>query len=372
MAYYCRVERDSVYSVKTCNGTGDQTLRRGGNRLTSFLITFPRIVLAETVTHRMCHDTWGYEEVCFSDRTTDVSVSKNSASSRAIPLWKMIQKVMDDPYVPDRFSVNGSGMQGRGWLEGADHELAVTYWLDARDTAVTMTTRLLTVPDRERLMGQLPQLGRLERYIFADRHGGLPFAAPSLSVHKQDVNRLLEPWAWVTQVVTSSRWDNFFALRCDRAAHPAFQKIARMMFLARRKSTPRALTYGGWHLPFVPQAEQDAFRWEPSLPCVDLPDLLKFSAARCAWTSYENSDRESTPEKMLATYERLFGGRPVHASPLEHQATPMPEDYQGYTPQMCSNLSGWLQARKLIPAECVTRYDPPEEEVVSWGLEDAV
>jgi len=96
----------------------------------------------------------------------------------------------------------------------------------------------------------------------------------NIGIHKQHANRLLEPWMWVTQVVTSSRWDNFFALRCHKAAHPAFQKIARMMFLARRKSTPQVLDYCQWHLPFVPIKEQMAFEWVPQVG-MNVPDLLK-------------------------------------------------------------------------------------------------
>ena len=51
-----------------------------GNRLTSLLVTFPRIILAETNTHRM--------------------LSKNTSSSRAIPFKKMVESVQNDPFVP--------------------------------------------------------------------------------------------------------------------------------------------------------------------------------------------------------------------------------------------------------------------------------
>lgn len=346
MAYECRIERDSTSPR--------------GDRLTTFVITFPRIVLAETVTHRMVDDTWGVE---FAERSTTDDVSKNSASSRAIPLARMVQKVFDDPYVPERFSANGKGMQGHGWLEGKDHKLAVHQWLAARRDAAFRALMLTSIPDRipiiEGLRGEAKQ-----RLGWCSHEKG-----PSVSVHKQDVNRLLEPWLWVTQVVTSSRWDNFFALRCHEAAHPALRHIARLMFLARRKSRPEELEHGQWHLPFVPHSQQKTFEWSPPAFSIlesadDLPDLIKHSTARCAWISYEDHDRDGSPEAMLRTFARLFRDVPKHASPCEHQATPRPPGLNTHA----SNLVGWIQARKLIPLEAITDYDPTPEEIASWGL----
>ena len=51
-----------------------------GDRLTSVLVTFPRIILSEINTHRM--------------------LSKNTSSSRAIPFKKMVEAVQNDPFIP--------------------------------------------------------------------------------------------------------------------------------------------------------------------------------------------------------------------------------------------------------------------------------
>lgn len=315
MGYECGVERDSCHED-------------GSNRATTFVITFPRIVLAEFVTHRLNKDTWG--ELSWCDRTTDESISKNSASSRATPFAKMVEKVNADPFMPF-WTANQKGMQG-GETDQRQRELADEGWLAARDKIVHIAERLHDV-----------------------------------GIHKQDVNRLLEPWMWVTQVVTSSRWDNFFALRCHHAAHPAFRHIARMMFLARRKSVPTKMKFGQWHLPFVSEEEQEKFYWDPFANGPEIPDLIKFSAARCAWISYSNHDKESTPEAMLRTWDRLFAEIPVHASPVEHQLTPFKgEGYISYE-QYRSNITGWIQARKLIPHEEIRDYNPSDEEVASWG-----
>lgn len=326
--YAARVEKDSIAP--------------DGQRLTTFVISFPRIVLAETVTHRVNSDIWG--EMSWCERTTTVDISKNSASSRAIPFPKMLERIKEDPYMPV-WTLNQKGMQG-GFIDDQQQiDTCNAVWLAARDEMINRAQQLHTN-----------------------------------SVHKQDCNRLLEPWAWITQVVTSSRWDNFFALRCHHAAHPAFRHVARMMYLMRRKSTPKPLQYGQWHLPFVPDDQMCGFEFKPQYgnsydpryheSVEGLPDLIKFSAARCAWVSYENHDKDGTPEALLATWKRLFAEIPIHASPVEHQATPIPLGHIHLSGMDLwhSNLKGWVQARKLLKYEEITKYEPSEEEITSWQM----
>lgn len=329
MPYYCRVEEHtrSCYSSKEA---------------LTFVITFPRIVLAEVVTHRVNADGMWDVDISVSERTTTPDISKNSASSRAIPFEKMVKKVREDPFMPF-WTLNQKGMQGNGMTDAEAVKVANREWLDARDDMVNRA-----------------------------------FHLNAMGVHKQDVNRLLEPWMWVTQVVTSSRWDNFFALRCHKDAHPAFQRIARMMYLAKRKSEARPLEPGEWHLPFVSAEEKKNFRWVPEWikvhyplpedPAFDVPLPIKKSAARCAWSSYENHDKDGSDEAHLKTWDRLLSGIPVHSSPSEHQLTPL---HPAWTTQRCliSNITGFLQARKLIRQEEIVEYNPSDEEVASWGIE---
>ncbi len=326
--YECRVEKDSISPE--------------GKRLVTFVITFPRSVLAEVVTHRVVSDTWGDFECAITERTTTKDISKNSASSRAIPFTRMLDRVQNDPYIP-QWTLNQKGMQGGFATDQDDILSANNIWLAGRNQMIEYAKQL-----------------------------------SNIGVHKQDCNRLLEPWGWVTQVITSSRWNNFFALRCHKAAHPAFQKIARMMYLTMHKSTPKKLMYGEWHLPFIKDEESNSFAWYPGYGNTyfkeGIPDLVKFSAARCAWTSYENHDKDGTPEAMQSTWERLFAEPPIHASPCEHQATPLPVQEYGNNnhttwPKWQSNLQGWIQARKLLHMEEVTEYNPSDEEIKSWGLE---
>src|SRR5687768_15137639 len=86
-------------------------------------ITFPRFVLAEFNTHRM--------------------FSRNSASSRAIPVAKQLRRVLEDPFIPERFGINQSGMQSFTFHEGEKHERAVILWLDARDKAAASALSML-------------------------------------------------------------------------------------------------------------------------------------------------------------------------------------------------------------------------------------
>jgi len=327
-----------------------------GNRLVTAELEFPRVVLAEVLTHRCSYDSWGYEE--WGERTKTRDISKNSASSRTIPLHRMIKMVMDDPYIPEKFSKNGPGMQAAGWLDGISHDRARSRWLDARDNAIIQAIAMLNEVDRATCFAKVPDVAR----FYADVNA---IVAPEFSVHKQDVNRLLEPWGWVKQIVTATEWPNFFALRCDRAAHPAFAKVARMLYLAYRKSTPTPVPEGEWHLPYVSAWEQQN---------LSLDQQKDISAARCAWVSYWPPDAvegEATDyEKVKRTVNKLTTSRPGHFSPFEHQASPMSTYQEHYHPEWRSNLKGWLQLRKLMPEECATEYNPSEEEIASWGLGD--
>jgi hypothetical protein len=202
----------------------------------------------------------------------------------------------------------------------------------------------------------------------------------ALGIHKQDCNRLLEPFAWTTQILTMTRPDNFFALRTHRAADPHFRTIARMMYLAMIDAVPDRLDYGEWHLPFTPRSTHPAsgrslpFSWvayldKDSRLIGELPPQIKVSAARCAWVSYENHDKDASYEACERTFSRLLAEIPVHASPVEHQLTPLRKETAEKFPNLISNCKGWLQARKLIAHENVEVFSPAPEEVASWREE---
>lgn len=321
--YSCRVERFS------------REVGKPENKAITWVIRFPRRVLAETVTHRLTSDTWGEWEVSCTERTATEDVSKNSASSRAIPFTRMLQDVRDDPFMP-QWTKNQKGMQGDPLDEPAIRDRANSAWRDALTDMIGHAQYLST-----------------------------------LGVHKQDCNRLLEPFAWTTQVLTMTRPDNFFALRTHQAADPHFRTIARMMYLAMIDSTPEELSYGQWHLPFIPPNLARNYRWEPPLDHDGkligvMPSMIQHSTARCAWVSYNNHDQDAGTTAMEATYGRLLAEVPVHASPVEHQLTPMPLGLDLRHQHLISNCKGWLQARKLIPLERIDKFTPSEGDVSRW------
>ena len=253
-----------------------------GQRLTTLEVTIPRVVLSEFNTHR--------------------AFSRNSASSRAIPVAKMLERVQTDPYIPRNFSLNTKGMSAKEYITVADpgYPDAVAWWLSNRDNAVQ---------------------GALE---------GI-----KMNLHKQVVNRLLEPWMWQTIIVSSTDWDNFFDLRLAKddldnpLADIAIFDGALQMFKAIEKSVPSILSWNEWHLPLT------GFDGDGSL---SNEQLRRVSVARCARVSYLTHDGVRDIEADLKLFNRLLQSK--HMSPFEHVAHPALGRH--------GNFEGWEQYRQLV------------------------
>lgn len=255
-------------------------------RLTTFEVTFPRFILAEFNTHRI--------------------LSKNSASSRAIPTEKIIARVQDEPFIPD-FAKRVKGMGVGEMLNPLEQAKAQEVWLAARDAAV-YSAQLLNEMD----------------------------------VDKSRMNRLLEPFMWHTVIVTGTEWENFFSLRTHKDAQPEFRIIAEMMESFHAAFEPRSVWKGEWHLPLVHHDEIDHD---------NLGFWLGVSAGRCARVSYDRHNDSEDPQASWDRADALL--RAGHMSPFEHQGTPMMQSHQKReNPWSWSgNLFGWTQYRKLIPNE---------------------
>jgi thymidylate synthase ThyX len=291
------------------------SLSPDGVRLTTFEVTMPRIVLAEFNTHRM--------------------FSRNSASSRAIPVEKMIARVMEDPYIPTSWGKNQKGMQAAEELTGAAAEEARSLWLKGRDEAVFRAQSLL-----------------------------------SMDIHKQLTNRLLEPFMYHTCLVTATEWSNFFHLRNNAQAHPDIQIPARMMQELYEKNEPEKLNYDEWHLPLIQSDEfvlsDQSPEWNEPIgsACTLLTNAaaIKISAGRCARISYLTHDGKRDHQADIELHDRLLTSG--HMSPFEHVATPLDRSNVGHLemssvllnaerkPERWSgNFRGWVQYRKTIPFE---------------------
>lgn len=291
------------------------SLSSGGTRLTSFILRFPRIVLAEFNTHRV--------------------LSRNSASSRAIPYPTMLDMVVSDPFIPIRFQKHHSGMQGDSYLEGDEEKLAIEYWLKARDAAVETSKNLTFLSDDV-------DLNRVLSMTKAE------FDECAI-VTKQNSNRLLEPFLWHTVIATGTNWENFFALRAHPAAEIHIDELAKRMLEVYNDHSPKQLKEGEWHIPFGDSIDEDRiFKLNEDTKedtQEDTQDIkIKIATARCARVSYLNFEGKDDYFSDIKLYNNLLSMG--HMSPFEHCARVA----SGYIPR--SNFAGnWVQLRKMLPNE---------------------
>lgn len=263
-----------------------------GARLTTIEVTFHRFVLAEFNTHRV--------------------FSRNSASSRAIPFSKQVARVMESPAIPVEFPREQRGMQGGDLLEGDELFDAQEEWLRARSSAVQHAT------------------------VLAD-----------MGVHKSVVNRLLEPFMWHTVIVTATDWQGFWDQRVSPLAQPEIRVAAEaMLYDAYEKSEPTLVQHGEWHLPYIDgyDVEEARSRFEPHEVT---ENLKRICCARCARVSYLTHDGKRDFDKDLELFWRLVKATPMHASPLEHVATPV----RDIDIRPKGNFRGWAQFRHPIEAQ---------------------
>ena len=280
-----------------------------GNRMTTFILEYPRFCHSEVMTHRM--------------------FSKNAASSRAIPIEKMIQQVIDNPAMPVWWGKNQSGMQANEELDDlnkkhkleswhevsySDKEIAMIQWYKARDSAVEQAKKL-----------------------------------NELGLHKQVVNRVLEPFFNIRIILSGTEFENFFALRVHKDAQPELQVLANLMLEQYNKSEPKKLQTGEWHIPFGDKINEDKII--DIIKKYQLPNSIhvvkekineikkKIAISRCARVSYFNYEGKDDYEADIKLCDRLFGSIPRHLSPTEHVAMAMDNsDFIG-------NFRGFKQQR---------------------------
>lgn len=266
------------------------SISKAGVRLTTLQLRFPRFLLPEFNTHRV--------------------FSRNASSSRAIPVAKLAQLSLDTMYEPLFYGLNQPGMQSKEEsLTGEALEEAKAIWRNMAETCVAGATRLA-----------------------------------ELGLHKQWSNRPVEWLGHIQVIVTATEWNNFMELRDHADAQPEIRVLAaeikRQMYMSAPVVRERnRLHESGWHLPYVTQDERRRYADEPLF-------LAKLSSARCARVSYLLTDGTvPSAEKDIALYDRLVGSRPLHASPVEHSAYPLP-----LPTQRSNNFVGWRQYRELVEA----------------------
>lgn len=252
------------------------SITEDGHRLTTFQLKFWRAILPEITRHR-----------CFSFCVR---------SSRANPTANIIKQVDTEPWGPVEFGSNQKGMTAGKPLEGTDLEQAEFQWKLAAGQAVLTANALL-----------------------------------DLNVHKQVVNRVLEPYTYSDMVLAGTDFDNFFKLREAPDAQPEIRELAVAMHKALDNSEPKLLQKGEWHLPYITSSDR-------KMATVD--ELCKVSCARCARVSYKAFDGTSSIQKDLELFNKLQTSG--HWSPMEFVATPCDgKDYR------LSNYKGYNQYRRF-------------------------
>lgn len=251
-----------------------------GVRLTTWELTYARFSHSQLLTHRL--------------------FSRNSASSRAIPTRKLMRQILRDPALPIFWGKNQSGMQARGELAGWRRWLAMQVWLKFRFVALAAAWTLY-----------------------------------GLGLHKQLANRLLEPWMFITVIVTATEWRNWYRLRCHDDAQPEIQWLAQEMRRLHNESVPTRLEAGEWHLPLIHPGDkfEARFGWYK---------VQKIAVARCARVSYLTHANRRDYDEDVVLHDRL--AKSGHWSPFEHVAQAQEENEVRWS----GNFQGWTQYRELM------------------------
>lgn len=263
-----------------------------------------------------------YPRFIHAELMTHRVFSRNSASSRAIPAKKVREQVWNNPELPIHWGENQRGMQASRELTGLKRLLARTFWRGASKAACT-----------------------------------LHWAMEKVGLHKQASNRILESYQTMKVLVTSTEWANFLWLRDHEDAQPEIRELAVQLDSALNNSNPTTLGYKDWHLPYVTDEMKAT---------LSLDDQLAVSVSCCAQVSYRMLD--VSLGKAYRIMESLTSGSRVHASPFEHQATPIPS-FQRLTKtkakrlgvthvdmddqRWSGNFKGWIQHRQLIKGHVV-------------------
>lgn len=284
-----------------------------GTRLTTFEIVAHRYILAEINTHKM--------------------LSKNSSSSRAVPIATNITNILNDTAIPFSWGKNQSGMVADADVDNFTAIRAEILWIKARDNAIKIAEEM-----------------------------------SALGIHKQIVNRILEPFSYQKIIITGTEWDNFYWLRNHYQAQPEIRELARQMLVAMNESNPNVLSNGEYHLPYVSSYRDINSTLiyldnDGSGNSMKLEDAIKVSASCTAQVSYRKTD--DTLEKANKVFDmlNLFDNSDDvrrHSSPVEHIGFPFDytsSDIEGLTHidldghGWSANFKDWGQYRHLIPNE---------------------
>lgn len=317
----------------------------GNIPITTYEFEYPRFIHAELMTHRM--------------------FSRNAASSRAIPVERMIELIQARVAMPIHWGLNQAGMQANA---------------ECTENVVIRPTSNKII---RWIFSKIPGLNVTREVAWKAAASTAIFFAKAFHAagfHKQIVNRMLEPFSFMKVVVTATEFDNFFYLRNHKDAQPEIHELARVALLAFMTRSTNELKTGWWHTPYFGNGYWAPFHANEDTTDLDRPytldEALKISSSCCAQVSYRRLN--DTLEKAYEVYDRLVTSRPLHASPFEHQGTPiigfgqegvthvrfdsinLDAPLSEATPNALwsGNLRGWVQYRQLMKDHTCWDYNP--------------
>lgn len=284
-----------------------------GEFLYTFQFTMPRFELASFNKHGL--------------------IRSSTASSRAIPVAKRADAVLENFWTPKRVGKNKNGMQAADYLEAAEFACFSQEWRNHVAECVAFGKRL-----------------------------------SDMSVHKEIANRVFENFSYVTVIGTTSNLSNLFRQRIHPDAQDDFAETAIEIFEAVSKMRPVKTKV---HIPYSTREELDYVSqvYEELNPeqfenilksTIDsrgddkTTNILLKAVGRAASVSYEKQDVEKTDEGHINVAYKLLTSKPGHWAPLEHVAfdvTGRLGEKSGYGCKSWKPLRGFIENRMRRPDE---------------------
>ena len=264
-------ENETTTTVGQCKATCLRKTTFGGKTIVTWELLYPRYIHAELMTHRV--------------------FSRNAASSRATPIATMVKEVRENPVFFDHVGLNKAGMVSTTQLSPQRRAAFEKEWKELGNHVADMVESWF------------------ERY----------------GIHKQVLNRALEPWLHIRTLVTATDLKNFFNLRLAKDAQPEMRNLAKAMKESMEKAKVK---HAQVHLPYKDFFEESSRN-----------DQIVRNIAACGRVCIARNDGKTTT--FMEDQERVQDwARNGHMSPLEHVAV-----YDGLRVR---NLDGWRSIRALF------------------------
>jgi len=304
-------------------GTGGISAKVVAHSSNPFVNGCPDLFTLELNYHRYIH----------SEFMTHRVFSRNASSSRALPVEGVLERISREPAIPIHWGKNQSGMQ-------ADGE----------------NNAKIQAPDH------INDVNNIYAWLLACKHAREYSAAfHTAGYHKQVVNRITEPYAFIKVVVTATDWDNFFSLRIHPDAQPEINELANCMkkaMLSSKSTTPNSGTFANGlpyvHAPYTTDKDMQLI----TKGDIDIHGLMAISTGRCARVSYLNHDKsDANYIADIALHDTLLKAR--HMSPFEHPAMMMVDNDPETAPDGAThqtldkkwwsgNFRQWSQYRQMM------------------------